>query len=492
MATQVTLYIEDTDIKLLVTRNRQIEKWASLLLEPGLVSDGVILDEDQVAQKIKELLKLQGVREKRVIAALSGLNSIFRVISLPELPQAILPEAIKNEANRVIPMPLEQTYLGHQILPSPPGETRVFLVAFPRNATDALIKTMAKAGLRTHLLDIAPLALSRCADVPRAIIVNSWLSNIDIVIMADRVPRVIRSLSLPTESVSLKEKLPSITEELDRTVAFYNSSQAERKLDSSVPVFVCGDLAKEPDSWPQLVGKHNFPVSALPSPMSAPEAFDTSQFMVNVGLALKELLPATEGANFSLVNFNALPEVYLPRGVSIINIMAPIVGVIAIGGLVFGGFFVLDMRAETADLRSQLATAEGNLVQQRAEIAVLQGQADQLETAIQPVETTESALNKMLIDLGLDRANVTEDLKEAVYLLNLRPNNTVNLTELNYGGNSLTIRGTAADEDDIFTYARDLENSGRFPLVVILSITADTIGEEGEEIKVFDFEFLLK
>ena len=140
MATQVTLYIEDTDIKLLVTKSRQIEKWASLLLEPGLVSDGVILDEDQVAQKIRELLKLQGVGEKRVIAALSGLNSIFRVISLPELPQAILLEAIKNEANRVIPMPLEQIYLGHQILPSPPGETRAFLVAFPRNATNALLK----------------------------------------------------------------------------------------------------------------------------------------------------------------------------------------------------------------------------------------------------------------------------------------------------------------------------------------------------------------
>ena len=106
MATQVSLYIEDTEIKLLVTKGKQVDKWASLLLEPGLVNDGIILDEEQVAEKIKELFHLQKVKQKKVIAALSGLNSIFRIISLPELPKKLVPEAVMNEANRVIPHPI--------------------------------------------------------------------------------------------------------------------------------------------------------------------------------------------------------------------------------------------------------------------------------------------------------------------------------------------------------------------------------------------------
>src|SRR4030067_2168677 len=130
MAKKVTLYIEDTDIKLLVTKGKKrVEKWASLLLEPSLVSDGVILDEDRVADSIKELLELQGVKTKKVIVGLSGLNSIFRIISLPELPQALLPEAVKNEAARVIPLPLDRVYLSYQPIPAPEGGVRLFLVA---------------------------------------------------------------------------------------------------------------------------------------------------------------------------------------------------------------------------------------------------------------------------------------------------------------------------------------------------------------------------
>ena len=95
---KVTLFIEDTAIKLLEARGRQVKKWAKLPLEPGLVSDGVILDEDQVADKLKELLELQGVKARKVTAGLSGFNSVYRLVSLPELPLAILPEAVKREA----------------------------------------------------------------------------------------------------------------------------------------------------------------------------------------------------------------------------------------------------------------------------------------------------------------------------------------------------------------------------------------------------------
>jgi Tfp pilus assembly PilM family ATPase len=58
---EVTLFIEDSAIKLLVAKDRRVEKWAKLPLEPGLVSDGLILDETKVADKIRELFKLQKV-----------------------------------------------------------------------------------------------------------------------------------------------------------------------------------------------------------------------------------------------------------------------------------------------------------------------------------------------------------------------------------------------------------------------------------------------
>ncbi len=56
-------------------------------------------------------------------------------------------------------------------------------------------------------LDLAPLALARCANQPKAVIVNSWLTYVDIIVMVGGLPQVIRSLSLPTDSTELDEKL---------------------------------------------------------------------------------------------------------------------------------------------------------------------------------------------------------------------------------------------------------------------------------------------
>ena len=177
--TEVTVFIEDAAIKLLVARGRRVRKWAKLPLESGLVSEGVILDEDRVAENVRELFKLQGVSERKVIAGLSGFNSIYRLVSLPELPEAVLPEAVRHEAMRVIPVSLDQVYLSYQPIPSPPGETRFFLVAYPRSTTDALVSTLQKAGLDPQVMDLAPLALCRTINEPRAMVIDVRSASLD-------------------------------------------------------------------------------------------------------------------------------------------------------------------------------------------------------------------------------------------------------------------------------------------------------------------------
>ncbi|MCJ7575927.1 MAG: pilus assembly protein PilM, partial [Dehalococcoidia bacterium] len=155
-----TLFIRDTGINLLVVKDDKIEKWASMPLDPGLVSQGLVVDEAQVADKVKQLFKETGVKADKVITALSGHDSLYRIISLPELPDAVLPEAIRREARRTIPTPLEEVYFSYQRLPSlTKGESRIFLVTFPRNLVDALVRTLRTAGVKPYIMDLAPLAL---------------------------------------------------------------------------------------------------------------------------------------------------------------------------------------------------------------------------------------------------------------------------------------------------------------------------------------------
>ena len=481
MAKKVTtLFIRDTSINLLVMKGEQVEKWASLALEPGLVSQGLIVDEEQVADKVKQVFKETGANTSKVITALSGDDSLYRIITLPELPEAVFPEAVRREVKRTIPTPLEDIYYSYQHLPSlMRGESRIFLVTFPRNLADALVRTLRQAGIKPYIMDLAPLALSRIAVEPRAIIVNARLDHLDVAVIADRLPQVIRRLSLPGETESLEERLPLIAEEFNRTVAFYNSSHLENPIDATVPVFVCGDLVDEPEAWQSVVGGAGYQVSALSSSVESPEGFNPNEFMVNIGLALKELLVEKEGANFSIVNFNALPEAYVPPRFSIVRVLLPVVTIIGIGLVVLVVILIFTNRASIESLRTDVTLAETSVTQQQQAI-------NDLTKKIGPTTATADELGAQLITMERGRAVFHEDLVQIEKLAGEQ----VVLNNINHSGNSVAVTGTASNEDAIFRYAENLRaltdaiaKELRFSQVWITSIS----GSDGS----FSFQFSL-
>ncbi len=483
MAKRVTtLFIRDDAINLLVMDGNRVEKWASSTLEEGLVSQGHITDEVQVAEKLKDLFKLQNVTTGRVIAGLSGHNSVYRIITMPELPAAVLPEAVKREARRVIPVPLEEVYIAFQSLPTEKGETLIFLAAYPRDTTDALRRTLQQAGLQPYIMDLAPLALCRIVNEPRSIIVNARLDHLDIMVMIDRIPQVIRRLSIPGEDTALSERLPTIAEEIERTVAFYNSSHQERPLDSTIPMLVCGDLVEIPDSWPLLAGNSGFPVSILPSPVESPPGFRPNDFLVNIGLAYKELITEKEGDFFSLVNLNAVPVVYQPKPAYIKNIVIAIGATIAVGILILMWILADNKASHTDVLSSELEQVNIQISQLNAEIGSLQEQVQLLEPQVAELETTNAIFDNTLTSLRVVRDQVNGDLHQIASVL---PGN-INLTDVTHVGDEVTVSGRAQDEDDIFQYAINLRGSHRFSVVIISNIAWD---EENEK---FTFVFLLK
>ena len=479
MARRVSLYIEDTEIKLLVTSGNQVEKWASLMLDPGLVSEGVILEEKRVTDSIKQLFKFQKVTDTNVVVGISGLNSVSRIISIPEVKKSLLPEAVSNEASRVLPMPLSQVYYSYQLLPSPKGELRLFLVAYPRNSTDVLLSVVHKAGLRPQLMDLAPLALARCVNAKRAILVNAWLTFVDIIILSDRIPVVIRSLSLPVEGTSLQERLAAVTEELNRTITFYNTTYPENPLEKSTEIFVSGDIAREADSL-QFLGKLGYPISTLKPPLAYKDVFNPTKYMVNAGLALKGQLPGGAGNQYSMIDFNALPQAYQTPPFSWTRVLMPVAAVVAIGVLAYGVLVVRTVRDDTSSLTAQYQSAQAQIkgltadnkqaqdaiTAKKAESAKLSAQAGDIQSQITVAQQNEASFNNTLGLLKQDLGNRDRNVREIV---NDVPTG-LNLTSIEYQADSITITGVAPSQTLLLTYARTLRSGGRFASVTVTSI----------------------
>jgi len=96
----VTLNISDTSIRLLSTKGRQVDKWGSVPLEPGLVKDGIILQPKAVGEAIDALFKSVKVPKGQVITSLTGLSFTYCILNLPRMKPDLLEEAILRGARK--------------------------------------------------------------------------------------------------------------------------------------------------------------------------------------------------------------------------------------------------------------------------------------------------------------------------------------------------------------------------------------------------------
>jgi len=475
MAKQVTtLFIEDTAVRLLVARGKQAEKWSSVPLEAGLVKHGLIQDKAKVAEKIRETLRSIKASSK-VILGLSEPGSLYRIITLPKLPADILAEAVKREAERVIPLPQNEIYLAYQVISTRQDDMQLFLAAFSRNAVDTLTSTMQMAGIKPSSLDLVPLALCRAIDRSTAIVVSLRSSNFEIAIMVDRIPQVIRSLSLPGEAESLLDKLPTIAEELERTVSFYNSGHNDKPLDAAVPVFVDGELTQVPDAWPSLVGNLGSTVSPLPSLMQASADFDAGQFTVNIGLALKEAERDNTGI---IINFNALPSAFQPEKPKLSRMLIPIGAGVGVLILVFIFLQTNTISADVKSLDSEQLLAQGRVTQLTKEVASIKEQIKGLEDKKQPLQDKINFVNS---DIGTFSKTTTmlNDRRDQVNvdtskIISLAPT-SITISSLSFA-EAIAITGTAKTDADAFMYARSLSDTALFNSVVLNVITLNDDG----------------
>jgi hypothetical protein len=285
------------------------------------------------------------------------------------------------------------------------------------------------------------------------------------------MPEVVRSLPLTVEA-SLEENLDTITEELDRSVIFYNSAHMDKPLDLSVPVSVSGELAEREDIWERVSGAQNRPVQVMPLPVAVPEGFPSAWYLTNIGLALKEVLADEKGAiAYSLIDFNVVPEVYLPKPRKLADVMFVPTIVAGVALIAVVGFFAGSTYMHNNGLRADMTAINEKMTAQHV-------RAEDIIDLNQQVGSVEEVRDGLVADLDAfkaDRDKINGDLGEANSCL---PGG-VKLGKMSVtkrGGTPATytmvVEAYTDDEDYILRYGEDLRASRadgqpRFDLVVI-------------------------
>jgi type IV pilus assembly protein PilM len=454
----ITLDIEDTSIRIMTVAGRRVQTAASLPLEPGLVHDGVIINPVTVGQRIGELMAAQGISEKRAVVSISGIHSIYRVVNIPKLPQKLMNEAAQRELERLMPVSLDELYTSWQAINTSDIETAICLVGMPRNTVDAMLDTLRQAGLQAEAMDVRPLALARVVDERDALIVNAKSTGFDIVVMVAGIPELLRSLPFPTDAASMDEKIDEVKEELERTVAFYNSNHKGSEINNSMAIFVSGDMGE------MLAGTLAYRGRPLPQLLLDTDSLNTSEYAANIGLALRQAHVEISPAR---VNLNVIPALYQPKPFPIVQMASWSFIVLAIILLGFFGISVLQNYRETLSLQTQVNDIQALAkIRQGSDVAI-----KQLQTQIDATKKEAVIFQKPLDAAKTQRAKVNGDISKVTSLLP----GIINVASISYGTGGITITGTATDDTTVADYVRDLRNSNQFSQVLISSMTETSL-----------------
>lgn len=177
-----------------------------------------IEDVDYLAQAISKIIKEAGIRARRATASLPTFAVFSSIINIACADKKNLPQAVNEEAKKVIPLPLEEMILDWKVIPDKDGRVpssgnmQIFLTGSPKKLVRKYMEVFKRAGIVLSSLETETFSLVRSLvgdDKMRVMIVEIGANSTDLSIVNESIPVLNRSLTVCAATITkvLEEKL---------------------------------------------------------------------------------------------------------------------------------------------------------------------------------------------------------------------------------------------------------------------------------------------
>lgn len=202
-------------------------------------SDLEILD-GQTKEIVLNVIKKAGFRTKRVIVGIPGFLALISFMEIPEMPRSEIDQAVRFEANKYIPTPIEEVSLGWEIIgsfqdrPLEGGQLlkqkqklQIMVVSVPKISVAKLTSIVKETGLSPIAMEVENFATVRCLignDKGTFMIVNIGAKATDFTVVSDGIVRVTRSIDVGGAEIS-RSLASGLGIDLERADKIKKSSQ---------------------------------------------------------------------------------------------------------------------------------------------------------------------------------------------------------------------------------------------------------------------------
>lgn len=325
---------------------REIHGLGAYPIARGSVVNGDIIDKEGVIFAIKKALeksKPKKIKNKKVICALPETKAFLRIISIPQMEENEIQEAIKWEIEANIPLSIEQVYYDWKVLNDSIGDSgekkmSVLVVAVAQKVADRLIEVVEGAGLRVVGLEVESLAQARSLISEKTeknkttFVIDLGDRVVGLMAVLGNTPRFTSNIPLSSQSItdaiskgmgitieeaekmketfgigspldqgsvfkSVEPVLSSLIAEIETSMDFYLTSL--KYSDSIDNIVICGGGASIKGFLPYLSDKLGKEVQ-LGNPLinffqkktlTAEEQKELTHYSTTIGLALRGLSP---------------------------------------------------------------------------------------------------------------------------------------------------------------------------------------------------------
>jgi len=283
----VTLSIEGTTLRILGSHGDSVDVWESVPFNPTFIKNGHVADPEGLGEVIRNVLTNMRLTGGTLMCAHSAVGSSSRILELPPVEKGQLESIVEREVRRTGGAAQDDSYLYWRALPASTGQQPVYILSVPKEPLDALMKAVAVGGLRPRIIELKPLALMRAVNRKDAIIANGETNCVEIVIVLDDVPVLIRSAFLGEGVLSSDYAVGRISDELVRTISFYNDSHQDEPLDHELPIYLTGAVAGSVSFAINVATLTGRPIQPLEPPLRYSAELPLAHYMVNMGLVLR-------------------------------------------------------------------------------------------------------------------------------------------------------------------------------------------------------------
>jgi type IV pilus assembly protein PilM len=113
-----------------------------------------------IISTVRNVVRERNIKTKNVVFSVSGQSVFTRFVKLPPVDESKVAQIIQYEAQQNVPFPIDEVIWDYQLLGSnPQGELEVVLLAIKSDIIEELTEGVESSGLRTEMVDVAPMAL---------------------------------------------------------------------------------------------------------------------------------------------------------------------------------------------------------------------------------------------------------------------------------------------------------------------------------------------